>query len=285
MANVFTPFLASKPLYMQTVAGDAPINYSADEFRNMNQVIWYSPGICTPTSFLVEQADTAGWRIKVRAGYAATQGYFIVSGSDITIDVSSLNTNPAATRTHRVYLLLHDKSLGLSAAYGARLAVAEDTGAGADLPPSNASILLATFTISPGQSSIQNSHITAKPRNASQAGPFHEMQDFFRSGGGFSSAHTVIPASPARFRVGAGRVQLSGAIKQNSGSAFLSSSYDLGTLPLIAQPRYDQHLVAPSSAANPWRLYIAKDGSFTATINSGDNPLYLYLDGITYEID
>lgn len=286
MATIYSAEFGVKPLFMQALAGDPVINYSAAEFRNLIEAIFYTPGVITPTSFLVEQADSVGWAVKVRAGYAATQGYLVTNGADVTVNVSGLNTNPAGTRTHRVYLLVHDKVLTGGSLYAARIAVAEDTGSGATLPDSTASILLGTFTISPGQSNIQNSHITAQPRHASQAGSFVELTPYFNAG--FSSMHlTVDTKAPARFRFGSGRVQFSGGIKQNSGSPFLSTSYNLGQLPLIARPKYDQHLVAPNTGTYPWRLYVAKDGTFTATIpgTESNNPQYLYLDGIVYEID
>lgn len=283
MATIYSADLSAKPLYMQALAGDTVINYTAAEFRNLNEAVFYTPGVITPTSFLVEQADVVGWAIKVRPGYACTQGYFVSSGADITVNVSQLNTNPAGTRTHRVYLLVQDKVLN-GTGYNAKIVVSEDTGSGATLPESTASILLATFTISPGQSNIQNSHITWRPRHASQSGTFVNVADYMT---GYKSADTGYATGPAQFRFGSGRIHMRGGIMQNSGSPFLKNSYTLGILPLIARPKYDVRVSAATSSSYPWRLYIAPDGTFTATLSpaTGDEPQYLFLDGVTYEID
>lgn len=283
MANVFSNPLSIVPLFMQTPPGVPEINYSAANFRSLIEVLFYSPGVCTPTSFAVTQADTAGWAIKVAPGYAATEGYFITSGGAITVNLTGMNTNPASTRTHRVYLLVQD-SLNNGSGFYAQIAVGEDTGAGATLPPCTASLQLATFTISPGQSNIQNSHITARPRRASDAGGFVPLADYLVST--FASANTVLESvAPARLHYGSGRIHLSGALRRANGTAFTANSYTLGTLPMMATPKYDQHLISASSGNNPWRLFIGRDGGFGATINTGDDPAYLYLDGLEYEID
>lgn len=288
MATVTSPDFPLKPLYMQSLTGEDAINYAAYEFRHLVGGMWQTPGVIGWTGFQVTQADALGWNIRVGGGEAVSGGYFIYLGTGITISLAALNTNPSATRTHKVFLVVQDKANGgATSGYSANVIVAEDTGTGAATPAATVSILLATVKISPGQSNILNTHISANPRRASDAALPYLLAANDRLVSTIGSADTVINASPARIRYGNGRVTLHGALRLKTGNPFTAASYDLGRLPDWAWPNNDRRLIGASSAASTvFRLYIScTDGMLTATIPADDNPTYLYLDGISYEIE
>lgn len=290
MALIPTPPFADVPLFMQAVAGDPEIDYSAADFGRLLQSVWQSPGVIGSTSFHVQQADTPGWAIKILPGRLTTGRYHINLDAAITIDVSALNTNPVATRFHRVYLAVSDKTAG-DTEYSARIKVAEDFGAGAN-PPVNASVfLLATFTISPGQSNIQNSHIAASPRNASDAEDFVQLDNGGYLTGPVVDASDLLNSAPARARYGNGRVQLSGAVRLGSNARFTGNP-NLATLPYNLRPYYTVWCAAAcsddtgtGSGSLYYRLQVAPSGVMTAALPTGVTPLYLMLDGISYEVD
>jgi hypothetical protein len=290
VALIPTPPFADIPLFMQAVAGDPEIDYSAADFGRILQSVWRTPGVIGSTDFHVQQADTPGWAIKILPGRAMIGRYLVTLDTAITIDVSALNTSPAATRFHRVYLAVSDKVSG-DTEYSARIKVAEDFGAGAN-PPVNASVfLLATFTISPGQSNIQNAQIAAVPGNASYA---EDLINLFTAGylaSGVVSAYVDIN-SPPRARYGMGRVQLSGGVMQSGGARFTAASTVIGTLPYNLRPYYTVWCPAAcsddlgtGSGSLYYRLNIAPSGVMTADLPTGVTPKYLMLDGISYEVD
>jgi hypothetical protein len=290
VASVTSPDFPLKPLFMQSLAGEDPINYAAYEFRHLVNAMWATPGVIGQASFQVTQADQLGWNIRVGGGQATSGGYYIYLGSGITISLAGLNTNPAATRTHKVFLTVQDKSnSGTGTRYAANVVVAEDTGSGAPTPEATVSILLATVRISPGQSQILNSHINANPRRASDAAVPYDLDSNGRLVSTIASAHTVINASPLRLRYGNGRVWISGTARLKSGAAFTALSYDLWRMPDWAWPTNDKRLLASTTDSSMvCRLYVsAADGMVTATLSSGktNDPQYLHLDGLSYEIE
>lgn len=293
MATIPGPHFTAVPLFMQSLVGEDPINYSAADFGSqLLQAIWPSSGVITPTAFHVEQADTVGWAIKVRTGRAIVGRYLVTSDTTYTIDVSALNTSPVGTRTHRVFLVVQDKLEG-GDGYYAHVKVVEDFGSSAAVPEAAAVLLLAAFTISPGQTGITDANISAKPRNASDAG---EPLDIKASGAlnnqvnanhADGSGANVAGIGPARARYGNGRVQLSGGIWRavTPAASFVVGATTIGTLPYYLRPLYDVWLTLASSHFKPWRLHIEPDGTMTAHIPDDSAPLYLYFDGASYEID
>lgn len=290
MATYTSPDFPLKPLFMQTLAGDTPINYAAYEFRHLVNAIWLTPGIIGQTSFALTQADQLGWNIRVGGGSATSGGYYIYLGAGFTLSLAGFNTNPAATRTHKVFLVVQDKSnSGTGSGYSANVVVTEDTGAGAPTPDATVSILLGTVRISPGQSNILNSHISANPRRASDASIPYDLAANDRLVSTIGSADTVINASPLRLRYGNGRVWISGSARLKSGNAFTATSYDLWRMPDWAWPFNDKRMLAATTDSSMLcRLYVSSaDGMVTATLSSAktDNPQYLHLDGLSYEIE
>ncbi len=291
MALIPTPPFAAIPLPMQAISGDPEINYSAADFGALLQSIWLSPGVIGANSFHVQQADTPGWAIKVLPGRAFVGRYHVTLDTAITIDVSALITNPVGTRFHRVYLAVSDKVQG-DTEYSARIKVVEDFGSGATPPVNAALLLLATFSISPGQSNIQNSHIAAAVRNASPAEAFTNLDSGGYLASGIGDATSVLNSAPARARYGSGRVQLSGAVRHDNGTRFTTANVTLGTLPVTLRPYYTVWCAAAcsddlgdGSGSLYYRLQIAPTGVMTAALPTGVTPMYLMLDGITYEVD
>ncbi len=287
MATV-TKTLPERPLFMQAISGDPPIDYDADDFRNLNDAIWASPGVITPTSFMVEQADTVGWAIKIRPGHAVVGGYLITSYHAVTLDLSPLNLNPIGLRTHRVWLVVQDAlNQGDAGTYTAQLKVTEDFGSGAAVPGeqtlASAVLLLGAFTISPGQNGVRTANISAKPRNASHCGDFLNLADGTLSSG-IISAHTAADTAPARVRYGAGRVWFSGSIKRSTG-VFGDGTTVLGDLPRYLWPQYPVVMDGTTSGSSGYRLSVSDSGVLTATVPGGNTPTYLYLDGMSYEVD
>lgn len=296
MATIPSPPFTVTPLFMQALAGDPVINYSADDFSVLTTSIWPSPGVITATSFQVQQADNVGWAIKILAGRAVVGDYLVAQDTAITMDVSALNTTPVGTRTHRVFLVVDDKVQG-GTDYNARIKVVEDFGSGASAPAGAAVLLLAAFTISPGQSNIQNANISAKPRNASAAGAFTELYSgmHIESTGynGVLDASGDINTAPARVRYGNGRVQFSGAVKNSNAATFPAAvQIKLGTLPRYLWPQYVVYMTGACSDSTgsatgsfTWRLTIDRAGNMIGNTPTGTTPQYLMFDGISYEID
>lgn len=296
MATIPSAPFTVTPLFMQAVAGDPVINYSAQDFTRLSTSIWRSPGVITPTSFRVEQADTVGWAVKIRPGRALVGDYLVYQDTAITIDMSVMNTSPTGTRYHRAYLVIDDKVQG-GAEYSCRIKVVEDFGSGATPPAGVAILLLATIAISPGQSNIQNINIAAKPRHASHASAYAELYtDVHIETTGYNGvvdASGDLNTAPPRARYGDGRGWLSGALKRANSAVFTGgTAYTLGALPDYLAPNYVQYLSAASNVSTgsttggySWRLTIARDGTMTATIPDTTSPTYLMLDGISYDID
>lgn len=285
MATIPSAHFAATPLYMQALIGDPAINYTAKDFRHLHEAIWATPGVITPTSFRVEQAETLGWSVRIRPGIAVVGGYLVYQPEAITLNVAALNTNPVGTRYHRVYLVVQDKAeSGNADGYYAQLKVVEDFGAGAPTPEAVAVLLLATFTISPGQNNIQTGHIAAKPRKASTAGDYVMLDDLAATG--VASGSTSNDSPPARVRYDHGQVRLSGSFKKITGS-FAAGATTLATLPVYLRPTYTVWaLCGTSDPTNSYyRLKVEPTGEMTAYVPAAGTPSYLYLDGASYEID
>lgn len=302
MASIYE-VLEHKPLFLQAVAPDDPIEYSAADMRLLAGAIWPRTGIITNDAFNVTQrANAAGWAIDVAPGMAVlgdsgggtADRYLVAQQQTVTIDLignsapmTDINTGPSALRTHRVWLAVYDRTKS-GTLYEGRIIVTEDTGAGAPTPgaadgnPSHV-LQIASFGIAPGQVNITNNHVVNSVRHAS-----------------FGSSHNTIPISdnivvgppgtPRVIRSGTG-ARLQGGFKRLSGNNFTAgASYILGRLTEPYRPIMNRYLVAPAGhAANvsafTYRLTVTTDGNLEADIPDGYTPNWLGLDGCTYELD
>lgn len=158
------------PVWAQTaVAPDADLSYTAKNFRYLLYGMYSGSGVLSSAYFKVAPRSLgASYSVDVALGAAicdgaagSTERYFAFLPAGININLSTINTNPPATRTHKIWLAIYDKLEG-STDYGGKLVFTEDTGAGAPNPSGSptSAMLLATVAVSPGQPSIQAGHIT-----------------------------------------------------------------------------------------------------------------------------
>jgi hypothetical protein len=275
--------LGVTPLYMQTLAGEDPINYSAAEFRQLINSIWPTDGIIGPVSFHVTQADTVGWAVRVSSGTAKVGTYLVRNPDAVTVSMTSIQTQVIAAQQHWVYLAVQDQTV-YGDGYYAEIVVGTDEGAGHTVPDAAALLLLAVINVSPGQSNIQNANISAKPANASHGGAFEKLADTTLTST-IVSAHTTYTATgEARARYGAGRVRFEGGIARSSGADFPANDDTvLGTLPYYMRPNAGVWLPAATSGANNCRLNI--DHSGVMTVHTVSTCKYVFLDGVSFEVD
>lgn len=164
MADV-AHLITEPPLAIQVVSGDPEVFYEAPTVRALVGAIWTGQGI-TSGGLKIEENTPPGWTIKVTAGTAAItdingRRYFAAVPEQI-VNVSTINPNPAAKRTHTVLLAIYDRSV-TGAGYGAQIFVKEDVGDASPPVPAGQPagyLTLGTFTVVGGQSSVLNTHIT-----------------------------------------------------------------------------------------------------------------------------
>lgn len=297
MANVVSTTLANAPFFLQKDVGDGdPIYYSAADFRRFFNGVLPRSGILGSSHFLVTQADNVGMAIKVNSGFANVAGLYLVHlPNDLTINLGSFAANPPATRTHKVFLSVYDEQTTSVGGYGANIDVMEDTGAGANYPPSTTSayLQLATITVAPNQQNIQNANIVNTVRHGGMAGEYVYLAPYLNTG--FDTAGSDADTSDFRARYENGRVFLSGAVKRTGGTAFANgSSYDFGVMHSNLRPARTKYITGPcsiydsqsdSTGTYTWRLSITKDGVMNARLPTGTGPQYLLFDGMSYDLD
>lgn len=287
---MITATLPDYPFFLQAADGDAAIYYSATDFRRLLGAIAPANGILGPAAYLVTQADTVGWSVKVNSGFAMVGGYLVRLGSDLTIPLTGFNTNPTSPRTHKLWLSVYDK-LTSGSEYAAKVNIVEDTGTGAGSPGAPVSMLLATLQISPGQANLQNTNIAnVAYHGGDYSGPFT-----VNPAAGYEDPTDDTGGAPLRAHYSGGRVHLSGAIRRSGGTAFQNGmEYAVFTLTATLRPKY--MCVVPvatsintvNSGASPFlttRAIITKDGLCTVRIPDGANPRYIWFDGANYHLD
>lgn len=282
MATVST-VIDQMPYFLQKETGDpAPIYYSASDMRRLVTGIITRPGALTLGALSVAQATNVGMRIKVNSGYYLVDNYLVLIGTDLTIELGGFPANPSATRTHKVYLSIYDGLAG-GASYNAKIDVIEDTGSGAGVPNLATSFTqIATLTVAPNQGYIQNKNITDTRLRGGMTSDYTFLYGNLNTG--FDAAGSDVNTSNPRAQLSNGNVRLSGAIKRTNGSDFGVGTYDIGTLTSNLQPPRNRFLLgAVEGSSNSWRLQIRTDGTMTATVTYATK--YLFLDGMTYDID
>jgi hypothetical protein len=273
---------------MQSLAGEDPINYTAAEFRTLIGAVWPTDGIVGPTSFHVTQAPTVGWSIHIGGGIAKVGGYLVSMAEGITLSLAAdIQTQVIAVQHHGVFLVVQDKTV-YGDGYYAEIVVATDGGAGYSAPDGAAILLLGVVAVSPGQTNIQNQHISARPANAAH-GLLYKLADVaFNST--VASAHLTADTGEARARYAAGNVRLTGGIKRANGASFATGDTTLGTLPWYLTPNTPRRVIGIASGGVPWWLSVggftsgAAAGVISANIPSS-TAATLFLDGMNYEID
>ncbi len=175
MADV-TVALDHPVLFQSAAEGDTEIEYSAVQFRALPGALFYGQGVARYGELRMEQrAAGANWSVDILAGRALVGGptgydmYVVVLAETLNVPLTGLNTEPAAERTHRVFVAVADELVS-GTGYGASIVVTEDTGSGAGEPDAVAFIELGTITIAPGQSSILDAHLDYAPEVVEAAG-------------------------------------------------------------------------------------------------------------------
>lgn len=289
MANVVSSTIEGNPFFLQKETGASdPIYYSAADMRNVLNGIISRPGVLGASHMLVQQGDNVGMRIKINSGYCMVGGYLVYLPTDQTLDLGSFNGSPDATRSHAVYVTVHDGQVAATGTYAAKLEVIEDTGGGAGTPnAATASTKIATISVAKNQGNIQNKNITDLREHGGVISVKYFLATYLDPA--YSAAGTDINTSNPYAMIGSGTVRLGGSIKRSYGvdsNTFSGNSVTFATLTLTLRPKRDRYLLgAMSGSAQCWRLQITTDGQMKFTIPAGAAPPYLILDGITYDID
>lgn len=156
-----------RPLYMQAASGDSAFSYTASQDRMLVNAIFQGQGVIA--GLLVTQRGAgANMSVDISAGHCVIIGSDAVSQYAYMClsDAVENRTIPAApgagTRTHRVVARIKDKlhnAAWPANTYEWTLEVLEDTGTGLPALPASA-ITLASVSVSAGQVTVLNSHIT-----------------------------------------------------------------------------------------------------------------------------
>jgi hypothetical protein len=163
-----------QPVFLQPQAGDAAINYSAQEFRQYTRGMLAGTDVVTGAQGVSNRADLkvtqrgagANFSVDVAAGLGyvaggdtANQGTYVL-WNDATVNVATPAAPGSGTQVHRLVLQVQDKlNNGAWSGYAGALTVLADTGSGTPAQP-NSAITLATISIASGQASVLNANIT-----------------------------------------------------------------------------------------------------------------------------
>jgi hypothetical protein len=290
VANTVSSTIDGQPFFLQKETGDpAPIYYSATDMRRMLSAIISKPGALGASHLLVQQAANVGMNIKVNSGHYMVADYLVSLPTDQTIDLTSFDSSPAATRTHKVYLSVYDGQVASTDTYAAKIDVIEDTGGGAATPAAaTAFVQLAAVTVANNQGNIQNQNITDLREHGGMLSAKFFLYTYLTNE--FGAAGSDITASNPYAQLANGHVRLGGAIKRIAGvdsTNFVGgTTYNLGTLTASLRPERNRYLIgACSGTAQSWRLQVTPDGELRAVIPTGASPTYLLLDGMSYDLD
>jgi hypothetical protein len=273
--------------FLQAAGGDSALSYDAIDMRLVIGAIFPKPGSCRTNDFWVQQKAAPGWGVLINGGFYVAGGstnhdrYVAYCPTQTTVDLpGGWVTNPAAIRTHKVYLSIYDK-LATGTLYGSKINITEDTGAGAPVPSDNPikNELLATFTISPGQSYVGDAHITNVAPKASQG----VGNTAVPLAGGYISGEASTQGGPPRYQVVGSRVHFSGTVAKSSGD-FPTSTVTIATMPIGIRPKYQRYVGALAAGGMPYRLTINTDGTVQVS-ELASTRSWISLDGAFYEID
>lgn len=301
-------FLLERPYFLEAATGDAEIKYSARDFRNVHGINWLHEGIVTPYAFNITQSSPVGWSINVGSGHAivAQEGtsallnrWCLYSNDSQKIDLAAagFNTNPASTRTHRVWLAVYDKLID-GTEYGTKILVTEDTtGAGAPPPTGAAAYLqLGYITVTNGTASITNDNITRTAQRA-WSGLSRETNRTSLAAG-IADASGSTSTAPVSIVYRHGRVYMNGSVMRSNGAPFArGTTYDLFIVSAFITPPTVKGLTVATSANSGQEGVTNIEDFYTANLLLYPNgtarlrtpyrnaPNFIYLDGLSWEID
>lgn len=294
MADITTA-LAVKPLYMEAAVADTDIVYGGLDFRRLIGAVYNTPGPVQYEHFrILQRAAGANWSVDIEPGLAIVPGlttnekYLVFLSSTLNIPVTTLNTAPAATRTHKVFLAVYDK-LYAGASYNASIFIGEDTGSGAPNPTGSAVGYhqLGTFGISPAQVSVATANII----NLFTSAGFDQTWTNLTLAAGYVAGDALRP--PAWRRIGK-RVEYRGLVKKSVGP--IPNAGTLFTAPIQVRPSSEvQNPIAFSQGVDGLvRCGYGRqfdNGSGAAFVvyftpgPAGTSPDEVSLDGYNFDID
>lgn len=289
--------LPLKPLAVQAPVGDTAISYDASDLRLLTGAACNRPGRLGPgDSFNINpRAAGANWSIDILPGQVvvAPTGYsqyvpdrYLVSlAARTNIDMSTFNLAPAATRTHKVWIAVDDKTIGGSINGGARIIVTEDTGSGAPNPTAAVYMQLGTVTIAPSQSNIGVANMTTTLQRAARGTqPFNVTFLNTHVGGDGTAGST-----PLSYSLDGNVVRFMGSVKPPGIGKF-----NVGTVYTVAnvsnasyRPSYGRYGLCVGDGPGIARVVVGTNGDIVITPYAG-NPAgmaFASLDGFSYEIN
>lgn len=164
-----------RPLWMQAGGADPTFDYSALDARALLSAVFNQPGVINTSSTALKVSQRgagANFSVDVAAGLAvvaggdvSNQGMYLVQSTAVE-NVTVPSPPGAGTRTHRVVAQVRDElHNGAYSTYDWVPQVLEDTGSGTPATP-NSALSLATVSVTAGQVSVTDAHITDGRRNA-----------------------------------------------------------------------------------------------------------------------
>lgn len=282
-----------KPFFLQAVPGDPAVEYTATDMRLMLGAMFPRNGV-VGTGLRVSQRATggAGWAVDVAPGWHLAgnstdpERYLVRNPTVQTLTLTGFVTNPAATRTHRVWINVYDKS-AIGSEYAAKLMITEDTGSGAPVPTDNQlfAMELATFSIAPAQANVTDANITNVVRHAGQG----TLDLTIPLQSGVAGPQGTIVGGTPRYSLQGSTVTLSGVITRATGDFLSGSVYTVATLPVGFRPKTNRYCAAVGESAVPLRITINPAGQIALSSMSSTflPPAYSHvsLDGISFELD
>lgn len=294
MADV-TSTLADKPLYMEAAPADTDIVHSAAEFRRLIHAVFNTPGPVEYSHFRMRQRTAgANWSMDFDPGLCvvpalnAYEKYLVYLPSVLNVVLTTLNTAPVSTRTHKVFVAVYDKFFA-GASYSAAIFVGEDTGSGAPNPTGSpvGYHQLGTFAISPAQVSIADANIQNTFTNAGYDPPWTNLT----LSAGYVAGDALRP--PAWRRRGK-MVELRGQIRKSVGP--IPQGGSLFSVPFHMRPNSEARgpvmysngadglvrcgygIVFDASSGGDFRCWYSPGPS-------GTSPDEMSLDMFTYDVD
>lgn len=242
------------PVFTQPAGGDTAPSYSALDHRlQLISPLWAQEGVVSPHFGLLkvsQRAAGANFSVDISSGWAVIIGDDVsLQGTYVCFSSAVENRTIAAppgsgTRVHRVVARVNDRLHNGALAAGTytfTIEVLTDTGSGTPAVP-NSAISLATVSVSAGQGSVTDAHITDTRPWA--FGPLPENGSLPMLGGWASAGAGF---TPSYRKTADGWVFLSGRVLRTAASfsAISGTSYDVTTaLPAQLRPAAGRNCAA-----------------------------------------
>ena len=289
-----------RPAWMQATGGDSAIEYSAALDRRVLQAVFSREGVKDKIggSLHVRQRGAgANMSVDILAGECAIFGDDVSDQGayQCTSTATENRTIPSppgsGSRTHRVVARVRDKMHnGIWTGYDWVIEVLQDTGSGTPAIP-NSAISLGRVTVSSGQSSVTNAHITDDRGPWSVGTP--ALQGNF--GAMYVGFQMNDPTRPLRWSVNPdGWVHLSGWVRWNDINTTVAANEarTFGGTPLsdpAVRPPAIRDFVG-ATAYGPLHYSVHPDGTLkfrptvAITLQAGANPVWWSFDGCFYRL-